>query len=113
MDRDYLFIAIEGVDGVGKTTVAKIIASKIDAIYVKTPINNFLKKIGFLVERIGNQEIEAIGYFILASISSIYFRFLLRKQNVICDKYILVTVVDQIVLGSKIARFFKRLYVLI
>jgi len=105
----HLLIAIEGVDGVGKTTVAKAIAEKLNAVYIKTPAWSFLRKVAFFVEKLRSRELEATSYFFLAFISSLYFCVLQTKRHVVCDKYILTTVVDQTVLGSRVARFLKRL----
>lgn len=103
--RKHVLIAIEGVDGVGKTTVSQMVVSAIDAEYVKFPILKLFKKIAALAEKTGSRELEAAAYLMLAILSSIYLRLVLRKRNVVCDKYILVTIVDQIVLGSLVARW--------
>lgn len=41
-DAAHPFIVIEGLGGVGKTTVGKILAEKIGGVYIKTPAESFL-----------------------------------------------------------------------
>ncbi len=102
-----LLVAIEGIDGVGKTTIAELLEAELKAVRVKTPLR-FLRGLAVLLEKTKSQEIEAVGYFFLAFLSSLYFAFIRRKRHVICDKYVLVTIVDQIVLGSRAAKFLKK-----
>lgn len=113
MSKRHLLIAIEGIDGVGKTTIAQKLTVTVEGVCVKMPVGRLLKKLALLAEKAGNQELEALIYFVLAAISGFYLRFKLRRKNLVCDKYILVTVVDQMVLGSRVSRFLGRFRYLI
>ena len=55
----HLFIAIEGVDGVGKTTCAKMLAKKLTARYYKTPSGIF-EKVRIKIDTLGDYQLRFI-----------------------------------------------------
>lgn len=113
--RKCLFVAIEGADGIGKTTLAKALAERLNGIYFKVPLR-ILKPLARFLDRFQDPEIETIGYTLLAIITSWWLKLywmILRGRSVICDKYILTTIVDQTVLGGHLAsRLAKWRYLL-
>ena len=111
--RKYPLLVIEGVDGSGKTTIAKRLSDVRGALYVKMPKACY-GWISGAVERLGNRELEAATYIAITFLSSLHLRWLLRKGPVVCDKYIHTTLVAQECLGSWLIRLIKPLrYVLV
>jgi len=108
MKDKFLFVAIEGIDGVGKTTIARLLVEKFNGVYQKTPLR-ILKWIANLLDRFHNPEIESIGYFILTIFTSLFISYRLKRYHVICDKYILNTVVTQSCLGGKLIKTIENL----
>ncbi len=108
MTKQYLFIAIEGVDGIGKTTIAQKLAGELNAIYSKTPPPS-LKWIARILDKFHNPEIETIGYTFLVIWTSVIIRQRLKSCPVICDKYILTTIVDQSCLKGKLVKMIEDL----
>lgn len=97
--KRYPLIAIEGVDGVGKTTLAKKLAETCNAKYIKTPL-----KVTLWFVRLAEKSpptVEILAYWFATIITSLYITHLLKKYPVICDKYILNTIVSQTVLTKK------------
>lgn len=108
MNRRRLFIAIEGADGVGKTTIANLLCQRLGADYQKTPPRIF-KWTANLIDKLHNPELEAIGYFILATITSLTISLRLQWQSVVADKYILTTIVAQTCLGGRLIKLLKKI----
>jgi thymidylate kinase len=89
-DATHPFIVLEGLGGVGKTTVGKILAEKIGGVYVKTPTDSFLS---------ARKEIDACAdpmarfFFYLSTViqASAEISHILETAPVVCDKYILAT----------------------
>lgn len=82
-------IVVEGVDGTGKTSIAKVLAKKIGGIYYHSPS----QKIEFL-HKIANASPAILRYWYFSFgnyISSQEFKRLLKKQHVVVDKYIYST----------------------
>ena len=89
MHNRYTFIAIEGVDGIGKTTIARRLVKNLNAFYMKVPPPSF-KWVARLLDKFCNPEIESIGYYLLAIYTSFLIRRLLKRRSVICDKFIIL-----------------------
>ncbi|MGC9049255.1 MAG: hypothetical protein ACP5IX_03520 [Patescibacteria group bacterium] len=106
MKNKHLFVAIEGVDGVGKTTIANLLSERIKAIHLKN--SSFLKQIARLIDKAHCSIIEIIFYLLLNIYRSIQVSYLIRYKSVICEKYILTTIVDQSCLGAKLIRYIKN-----
>lgn len=84
------FVVLEGLDGVGKSTCAKLLAAQCGGVCVATPMQPFRQMC---------QEIDAIEdlnsrfhFFLSAVVSaSIVIDRLLTNQTVICDRYLYTT----------------------
>ncbi len=97
----YPFIVFEGVDGSGKTTIAKALAERIGAHYyynppaVLRPFRTYADasspKIRFRYCSLGNR------------IASLHIRWLLRTRPVVCDWYVFSTIAyHSVLLGVKL-----------
>lgn len=96
-----LFITIDGVDGVGKTTVAKILASDGSFQYYKSPAGPFVQ----LRKEIDTHAtpLERYCFYRLAThFDSIQITNLLKTGSVVCDRYILSTAIYHIALDPRI-----------
>jgi dTMP kinase len=84
------FIALEGIDGSGKTTVCKNLCKKINAEFYKTPSYPF-SDFRSLIDK--NVNIKSRFYFYLSSVlhASSEIKELLKTKPVVCDRYILST----------------------
>ena len=84
-------VAIEGMDGSGKTTISKVVADKLNYDYVEKPLKNIFN--------CNDEEFENICNKIYSlndeNIKSLFFGLgnliALKKDNVIIDKHILGT----------------------
>ncbi len=77
-----MFIVIDGADGSGKTTVAKLLAEKYNAIYTCEPTNPEMSKLSEFLEDRKKHDIEIKEW-------------LKEGKNVVCDRYKYSTVVYQ------------------
>lgn len=86
-------IAIEGMDGTGKTTVAKAIAELLDYSYVTKPFNFLFQEFGFNEKQIKNIEWKLYETYDEALISLFYGMGLLygtrilKEENIIYDRH--------------------------
>lgn len=81
-----LFITIEGVDGVGKSTITKMLAKYMDATAIQTPSEIFFQK-RRLVEKSDNRK-DKFDFYINAIIDQQEeIEQLLSTSSVICDRY--------------------------
>ena len=107
-----IFITIEGVDGTGKSTVAKLLASSIDAILISTP-SQHLKEQRIAIENsdIQSQKFDFYTKAIIEQQAEI--KFLLESSSIVCDRYIHSTFAYQwpntTDLPNKINDFFKEI----
>ncbi len=88
-----MFIVIEGLDGVGKSTITKALATVIDAVVLTTPGDKF-KGIRDQLEVIYRDNHQARQLFYMSTVVSIseQVRDLISKgKNVIVDRYWLST----------------------
>ena len=107
MSKRNWLIAIEGIDGVGKTTIADLLVQKLKAVYQKTPRPG-LKWMARLIDKLHNPELESIGYLFLTILTSFSIQRLLKHHTVVCDKYILTTLVAQNCLGGKLVKLIEK-----
>jgi len=84
------FIALEGIDGSGKTTVCKLLSKKMKAYLYKTPSWPFANLREIIDKTV---DIKSRFYFYLSSVfhASAEIEELLKKRHVVCDRYILST----------------------
>jgi dTMP kinase len=84
------FIALEGIDGSGKTTVCQILSKKINAEVYKTPSWPF-SDLRDVIDK--NVDIKSRFFFYLSSVihASSEIARLLNHKHVVCDRYILST----------------------
>ena len=82
-----LFISIDGVDGVGKTTACKTLAEEMGAHYLKSPLAPFDEMRGHVDKQINPM---ARYYFYMAAnhhASRVIAQILDQGQSVVCDRY--------------------------
>ena len=103
MCNNYLFV-IEGVDGVGKSTVLHLLAKKLDAIAIEMP-DGVWRKYRHIVED-ANPTIRFLYYVLANQFASFSIRKFLRKKHVICGRFIHSTKAHHIIYGCHISRFF-------
>lgn len=96
-----LFISIEGVDGVGKTTVAKLLAADGSFQYYKSPGGPFAqlrKEID-----IHATPLERYCFYRLATqFDSMEIERFLEKDSVVCDRFIASTAAYHITMDARI-----------
>jgi len=103
MSTQNKFIVLEGITGSGKTTLAKMLAKKLDGVYYNTPIS--FRKMRQVADK--SLSIEARYYFYLSlnlQVSSEVIE-LLKNKLVICDKYIWSTFCYHKTLGLNFSGF--------
>ncbi|MEK7478062.1 MAG: hypothetical protein AAB645_01685 [Patescibacteria group bacterium] len=96
-----LFVTLEGVDGVGKTTVAKLLADDGSFQYYKSPSGPFAQL---------RREIDAHAtslerycfYRLATQFDSVQISQLLEKNSVVCDRYIASTTAYHIAMDARI-----------
>ena len=88
-----MIVAIEGMDGVGKTTVAKKIERDLNLKYVKNPIKELLemdeekfKKIAYKIFKSDNHKIKTW----YGALGDIYVLEKYRNEDIILDRHILL-----------------------
>lgn len=101
MKSKHVFISLEGVDGVGKTTVAKILAADNSFIYYKSPSGPFAQLRKEIDEHA--KPIERYCFYRLATqFDSVQISRLLEKGSVVCDRYIASTAAYHIAMDDRI-----------
>lgn len=109
----YPFMAIEGVDGVGKTTCAQILAKRVSGYYYKTPSRIF-EKMRKEIDTLGNLRLRFIFYLASVFHATYEIRKLLSEQPVICDRYVWSTIAYHRALGVDLSYIkFERLPILL
>ncbi len=96
----YKLIAVEGVDGTGKTTITRLLAKEFKGKYFYTPpiIIRFLKN---FMDRHAPIKIRCIYYLAGNWLSSLILPFYIRKTTVFCDWYYFSTIAYHSVLMKK------------
>jgi len=84
------FIVIEGVDGVGKTTVSRELARRMKAVRLQTPPRTF-GNTGTYIDRNPKSIAHFLFYLAAAHYVSERVRVLRQMRPVVCDRYVLST----------------------
>lgn len=101
MKNTSVFITIDGVDGVGKTTVAQLLASDGSFHYYKSPAGPFAQ----LRKEVDNHAtpIERYCFYQIATqYDSTKISRLLETTSVVCDRYIASTAAYHIAMDARI-----------
>lgn len=101
MKNTNVFITIDGVDGVGKTTVAQLLASDGAFHYYKSPAGPFAQ----LRKEVDTHAtpLERYCFYRLATqYDSIQISQLLETSSVVCDRYIASTAAYHIAMDARI-----------
>ena len=104
MSNRGLFIVVEGVDGVGKSTIVKKVANSLGARAIATP-GGIWRKYRSLVEN-AHPTIRFLYYVISNHFSSFVIRRMLKESHVICDRFSHSTKAHHVAYGSRIARYY-------
>lgn len=109
------FIVIDGIDGVGKTTVALQLAKRIDGIYFKMPPSIFEEfylssrmtpvSLRAYIDGSGNPQLRFLFYLMCTAEASTQIRELLKQGNVVCDRYLASTLAYHYALDPTLKRF--------
>lgn len=102
-----IFITVDGIDGVGKTTACKLLAERIGAVYYKTPGEPFAS-----LRHHVDQNIDPWTryFFYRAAVQndSRQIKTLLDEgKSVICDRYITTTQVSHALLDPALRELFE------
>lgn len=101
MKLEHVFISLDGVDGVGKTTVAKLLAADGSFQYHKSPAGPFAQL---------RKEVDAHAtplerycfYRLATQFDSVQINRLLKEGSVVCDRYIASTAAYHITMDARI-----------
>lgn len=97
--RPYSFVCIEGIDGVGKTTVSRMLANALGGTYYKTPPPPY-ESIRAEIDKKADPCSRFYFYLSAVSFASTEIRALLRSQTVVCDRYIYSTLAYHIAMDE-------------
>lgn len=103
-----LFISVEGVDGVGKTTVARLLAASHGFQYYKSPSGPFedLRK---EVDKYASPVGRYCFYRLALQYDSAIITELLKKGPVVADRYIASTYAYHMVLDPRIREIYSEI----
>ena len=97
-----LFICLEGIDGTGKTTVARVLARQLNAMYYKSPGGVFAKT-RHIVDGDGIDPLTRYFYYRAATqYDSQMIRQILKHSSVVCDRYIYSTIAYHSAMDTRI-----------
>lgn len=104
----YRFIAIEGLDGSGKTTVARQLAKAIGAKPFRTPPPGFTSARRF-IDTTAQLNSRFLFYLCSVTHASESVRKFLQSGHVVCDRYVASTIAYHRSLGLSLAWDFDEL----
>jgi len=85
-----IFIVFEGLSGSGKTTVGRIVADRLGAVFIKTPTSIF-SPIRDEVDKKANKMARFLFYLATVVQASEEISSILKEKSVVCDRYLLTT----------------------
>ena len=95
------FVVIEGIDGVGKTTTARLVAQILSGEYYRTPSTPF-----DAIRAAIDHRADSLSrfYFYLSSVclAATEIASILKRQPVVCDRYIYSTYAYHFVMDAKL-----------
>lgn len=94
----YPFVVLEGVDGVGKTTITQLLASQLNAIHLATPQAPF-SNIRAAVEELRDPTLRFHFYLTSVIAISLVIERRLATSAVVCDRYVHSTIAYHKVMG--------------
>ena len=101
MKAEHIFITIDGVDGVGKTTVANILSADCSFQYHKSPAGHFTQLRGEIDAHA--TPLERYCFYRLSNqFDSMWISKLLETRSVVCDRYIASTAAYHIAMDARI-----------
>jgi len=102
------FICVEGIDGTGKSTVARKVAELLNGIYYKTPPEPFASIRG-VVDRVGDAYARALYYAASVAYAATEIKCLREIAPVVCDRYIYSTIAYHVVLSPEVGALLRSL----
>lgn len=104
MNKDYCFIVLEGLDGCGKSTIARKLSEELICKIYKTP-HYLFDQIREIIDE--EASTDARFFFYLSSVldASEKIERLLDESHVVCDRYIYSTLCYHYVLNPKLSSF--------
>lgn len=101
------FITLDGVDGVGKTTVSKALAEALGAVYFKSPSSPF-DKMRADVDKVADPLTRYFFYRSATQHDSKIIRGLLDEgKSVVCDRYIYSTYAYHLAMDQRVSDIFE------
>ena len=101
-NKHSLFIVVEGIDGVGKTTCTRMLAKMMRGHYYKTPPPMF-EQVRAKIDLAGDLVTRFLFYLTTLSVASAEIRKLLEGKNVLCDRFVYSTIAYHKALGVDIS----------
>lgn len=101
MWNKHLFVSIDGVDGVGKTTVARLLVANSFFKYYKSPSGIFVQ----LREEVDlhSTPLERYCFYRIATqFDSVQINQLLKNNSIVCDRYISSTLAYHVAMDDRI-----------
>ncbi len=109
MENKHPFVVLEGTSGVGKSTVARLLADTLEAELVKTPMVPFDDVRGTVDEACLTVQGRYLFYLATVAEASERIRGILERKPVVCDRYLLSTECYHRALGLNVELDYQQL----